>query len=259
MDLVILVHGWCMNHQHWYRSGTADLGRCLQMRPNTRVLYLNYNSGRHISHNGQSLNQLLEKLVQLSSGRIRTLTLIGHSMGGLILRSACHYAEQTDSGWLLPLHKIIYLGSPHHGSPVAKAFHLLTAALRQGHVTQPLAMGQYLSAGLKDLRFGNLLDEDWQGVDQDDLIPDQRRPVPLSQHAQHYFLAAAVGQDAAHLHSLALGDLLVRMSSATGRHREPERTLQPDPKHCRVLTGVNHFDLIGHPATRQQIFEWLDD
>jgi pimeloyl-ACP methyl ester carboxylesterase len=258
-DLVLMVHGWCLNHEYWLREPDSDLAEMLAQRLSVTPLYLNYNSGSHISHNGQALNRLLEELVAAWPVAVRSLSLIGHSMGGLVIRSACHYGEQSQAAWLEPLAKAIYLGSPHHGSAVAKGVHLLTNALRGSYYAEPLALGQYVSAGGQDLRYGNLLDEDWQDIKQDDLLQDRRTFVPLTPQAQHYFLAAAIGANEIRLSSLALGDLLVRLGSATGWHRAPPKTLAVEPEHCRILCGLDHFDLLEHRAARQQILDWLAD
>ncbi len=48
------------------------------------------------------------------------LVIIGHSMGGLVARSACHYAAQARNEWLRRLDKIIFIGTPHHGAPLER-------------------------------------------------------------------------------------------------------------------------------------------
>jgi pimeloyl-ACP methyl ester carboxylesterase len=256
-ELVIMVHGWCHNYLNWQGETGMDLAKALTKSGQFTPIYLNYNSGRHISQNGQLLNELLNKLVACWPSPIKSLNLIGHSMGGLVIRSASRYAEFSDSPWLDRICKVIYLGSPHHGAPLAKAGHLATFLMRKTHYAEPLAFGQYLSDGVKDLRHGNLLDEDWQNVNQDDLVPDQRAPVPLTPHAEHYFLAAAIGEDETNLGSLAFGDLLVRLGSATGSHREQLKSLDIAADQCRILAGMDHFDLLKNPAVQQQIVDWL--
>ena len=134
-------------------------------------LYLRYNTGRHISTNGQEFAQLLEQLCEAWPVPVESLSLIGHSMGGLVIRSASWYAQQAQSTWLQHLQRVVCLGTPHHGSPVERAGHALDRAMQRIPYTEPLALGRRRSAGIKDLRHGDLLDEDWQGHH-----PDRHRP-----------------------------------------------------------------------------------
>lgn len=256
-DIIVMVHGLCLSHEYWHRNESASIGDLLQQASGATPLYLNYNTGRHISTNGQELATQLEELVLNWPVKVRSLTLIGHSMGGLVLRSACHYAEQTKASWIRKLKNAVYLGSPHHGAALAKAGHLLTFAMIKTKYAEPLAFGQYSSAGMKDLRHGNLLDGDWQGIDQDDLSPDLRNPVPLISHVEHYFLAAAVGEEIHDFSTLVFGDLLVRLGSATGHHRDDLKKLHIKPENCRIFHGLNHFDLLDNQVVQDQIVAWL--
>ena len=54
-----------------------------------------------------------------------------------------------------------------------------------------------------------------------------------------------------------LGDLLVRMSSASGRSRG--RRIPFEVENGRELTGLTHFDLLNHPAVFEQLRGWLAD
>lgn len=256
-DIVVMVHGLCLSHEYWHRNEAASIGERLQQQNGATPLSLNYNTGRHISTNGRELDAQLEALIDTWPVKVQSLTLIGHSMGGLVIRSACHYAETRSASWLKALKSAVYLGAPHHGSAVNKAAHLLTFAMIKTKYAEPLAFGQYVSAGIKDLRHGNLLDEDWAGVDQDDLGPDLRQPIPLTRHAEHYFLAASVGENMTDLSTLMVGDLLVRLGSATGQHRDDLKRLHIKPENCRILHSMNHFDLLDDPLVQEQILTWL--
>ena len=256
-DIVVMVHGLGLSHEYWHRNDKQSIGHALHERADTTSLYANYNTGRHISTNGQDLADQLEQLVSNWPVAVRSLNLIGHSMGGLVIRSACWYAEQAGSSWLEPLAHAVYMGSPHHGAALAKGSHLLTYAMLQTEHAAPLALGQYTSNGVKDLRHGNLLDEDWHGLDQDQQRKDNRRAVPLTDHAEHYFLAASISSSA--IPQSLLGDLLVRLGSATGHHRDELKRLATDTDHCRVFHGLNHLDLLDNKVVREQIVDWLTD
>ena len=116
--LLILIHGSCMNDRQWQRLG-HDHGAALARDLGYTPIYVNYNSGLHVSANGRALDARLERLVAAWPSPIDELVLLGHSMGGLVARSACHYADARDAhGWRTKLSKLICLGTPHHGAPL---------------------------------------------------------------------------------------------------------------------------------------------
>jgi len=62
-------------------------------------VFLRYNTGLHVSVNGRTLAEILELLQDQWPVPITELVLIGHSMGGLVARSACHYGAELQHGW----------------------------------------------------------------------------------------------------------------------------------------------------------------
>ena len=257
--IVLLVHGLGLSEFSWQRGGRTDLGRRLANGMSATPLYLRYNTGRHISTNGQELAGLLEALCAAWPVPIESVSLIGHSMGGLVIRSACYYAEQQKVRWLDRLQRIVCLGTPHHGAPLEKAGYLLDRAMLATPYTAPLALGRKRSAGIKDLRHGNLLDEDWLGIDPDARGADTRRPVPLLKGVDYFFAAATVGNDSQALSGHLLGDLLVRLGSALGDHPDDLRRVGVKPENCRIFHKRNHFDLLDDERVHRQIAAWLKD
>lgn len=255
--IVVLVHGLCLSHEYWRGHNEGNLGTELQRAHGLTPLYLNYNTGRHISSNGKELSEQLQSLVEAWPVEVKELTLIGHSMGGLVIRSASWYGSELSLPWAELLKNALYLGSPHHGAALAKASHLLTFVMGKFRYASPFALGQHTSAGIKDLRHGNLLDEDWQGFDQDDFHPDHRKPVPLQEGTRHYFIAATIGNSASDLPSTMVGDLLVRLDSAKGQHGDDLRKLSIRPENCRVFEKLNHLDLLDNKVVHDQMLEWL--
>lgn len=255
--VVILVHGLSMSELCWNRNETPGIGQRLQDALGVTPLYLRYNSGRHISTNGQEFATQLEQLCANWPVPVESLSLIGHSMGGLVIRSACWYAQQSGSEWLSQLRRVVCLGTPHHGSPIARAGHSLNAAMQNIAYTQPLAFGRRRSAGIKDLRHGDLLDDDWRDHHPDELRPDTRRPVPLLEDVEYYFAAATLGRHKKDPLGHLLGDLLVRMDSATGTHSENLRHLNIKAENCAVFHEKNHFDLLDDSKVQQQIVDWF--
>jgi pimeloyl-ACP methyl ester carboxylesterase len=255
--IVILVHGLALSELSWQRGDKLDIGRRLAAERGVTPLYLRYNTGRHISTNGREFAALLEQLCTAWPTQVQSVSLIGHSMGGLVIRSACWYAEREQADWLEQLQRVICLGTPHHGSPLEKAGHLLDKALLAIPYTAPLAFGRKRSAGIKDLRHGNLLDEDWQGHDPDSHGKDSRRSVPLLNGVDYFFAAATIGRDHQDPIGHVLGDLLVRLGSAVGEHADDLRRVSVRPENCRVFHEQHHFDLLDDEAVHQQILDWF--
>ena len=118
--LLVLAHGLCMNDLQWTREG-HDHGAALARDLGYTAVYLHYNTGRHISANGRDASDLMEALVRAWPHPIEKLTIIGHSMGGLVARSACHYALHAKHAWVKRLDHLIFLGTPHFGAPLERA------------------------------------------------------------------------------------------------------------------------------------------
>jgi pimeloyl-ACP methyl ester carboxylesterase len=255
--LVIMVHGLSLSELSWNRKGEPCIGSRLQRELGCTPLYLRYNTGRHISTNGQEFARLLGELLAAWPLPVKSLSLIGHSMGGLVIRSACWYAQQAQSPWLQPLQRVVCLGTPHHGSPLARAGHALDAAMQKFAYLKPFAIGGRRSAGIKDLHHGDLLDEDWQGHPADHPRPDTRRPVPLLPHIDYFFAAASLGRDLDDPLGHFLGDLLVRLDSAVGSHSNDLKKLHIKPENCRVFHEKNHFDLLDDERVHEQIVDWF--
>lgn len=210
-------------------------------------VYVRYNTGLHVSENGRTLALLLDELVSSWPVPVERLVLVGHSMGGLVVRSACHIGTEDGHAWPRMVRDLVTLGSPHHGAPLAKAIHLAAWLLRR--VPEASAFADILdlrSAGIRDMRFGALHDDDWRDEDRRMLVGDTRRVVPLHAACRHTFITATLSPVADHPVGWALGDLLVRTDSAGGRCREHTIPVPPD---CVVhLGGLTHFDLLDHPA-----------
>ena len=256
-DLVVFVHGLCLTEHSWERDDNPAIGKKLDGELDTTSVYLRYNTGRHISTNGQDLAKQLDDLCAAWPVPVKSISLVGHSMGGLVVRSACWYAEANSQSWLRHLQRVVCLGTPHHGAPLEKASNLLDAALQSNQYVEPLLFGRHRSVGIKDLRHGNLLDEDWQGEGAIDSPADLRRPVPLIPDVDYYFVAATVGRDENGLSGQLLGDLLVRLGSATGQHSNELQQISVKPENCRVFFEMNHFGLLNEERVHQQLMDWF--
>jgi hypothetical protein len=255
--LVLLVHGLCVNDERWTREG-HNHGAALESDLGLASVFLRYNSGRHVSTNGRELSLLLE--TSLASGPVPApeLTIVAHSMGGLVTRSALHYAAEAGHSWPRSLRSVVFLGTPHHGSPLERGGNLVQAALGVSPYSLPFArLGRLRSSGITDLRHGNLLDDDWEGDDRFAHRGDVRRPLPLTPGIGWYAIAATTTEQPGSPGERLAGDGLVPVQSALGHHGDPERTLPFPPSRTWIAHGMNHFDLLGRPEVYSRIREWV--
>lgn len=255
--ILVLAHGLCLGDLQWARQGHdhgASLARDLGFTP----VYLRYNTGLHISTNGRDFASLLERLVDQWPVPVEQLTILCHSMGGLVTRSACHLGRQAGHAWLPHLRRIVFLGTPHHGSPLERGGNGIDRLLSASLTTAPLArLGKIRSAGITDLRYGSLLDEDWEGRDRFAPGSDPRRAVPLPEGVDCFAAAATTAREIGDLRDQLLGDGLVPLASALGLHRDPERDLGfPDGRRW-VGTGLHHFDLLSRAEVYERLRSWL--
>ncbi len=256
--LVLLVHGLCVNDDRWSREG-HDHGVALERDLGLTSVYLRYNSGRHVSTNGRELSRLLESFLAGGPVPPPELAIVAHSMGGLVTRSALHYAAAAGHTWPRSLRSVVFLGTPHHGSPLERGGNLVQAALGVSPYSLPFArLGKIRSAGITDLRHGNLLDDDWEGDDRFAHRGDTRQPLPLPPGIAWYAIAATTSAETGCPGGRLAGDGLVPVESALGHHRDPERTLPFPPSRMWIARGMNHFDLLGRPEVYARIREWLE-
>jgi pimeloyl-ACP methyl ester carboxylesterase len=254
--LVVLVHGLCMNDLQWQRKG-HDHGAELARDSGYTPVRLHYNSGLHISTNGLAFANLLETLVEQWPAPLEELAIIAHSMGGLVSRSAYHYATVAGQRWPRQLRKIVFLGTPHHGTPAERLGNAVTAGLRLSPYTDAFArLGEVRSAAITDLRYGNLLEDDWAGRDRFDCSGDQRRPVPLPEGVECYAIAATMKQTGG-LNDEIPGDGIVPVDSALGFHEDPAKNLSFPESRRWVGHNVSHFDLLSKSAVYEQIRRWF--
>lgn len=255
--VLVLVHGLCMNDLHWTRRG-HDHGVALARDLGHTPVYLHYNTGRHVSTNGRALSALLDALVAAWPAPVEELAIVAHSMGGLVARSAYHYGTLAGHGWRRRLRSIVFLGTPHHGAPLERSGHRLQELVGRLPYLAPLAqLGRIRSAGITDLRHGNLLDEDWQGRDRFAHGEDLRRPVPLPGGVDCFAIGATTARTPHGLRSAILGDGLVPLSSALARHPDPRFALPFPDAHRWVACTTSHFGLLCRRPVYERIRAWL--
>lgn len=255
--LLVMIHGLCMNDRQWPGAG-VDYARSLADELGFTPVHLRYNTGLHVSENGRALAEALERLVDAWPRPLARVALLCHSMGGLLARSAVHQGRQAGHRWVPQLTDLVCLGTPHHGAPLERAGNVFDRVLGAAPYAAPLArLGRLRSAGITDLRHGNLLEEDWSGHDRFDGGPDRRHHLPLPDQVNCAAVAAVLGDEPGALKGRLLGDGLVPLDSALGRHRDPARCLSfPDDRQW-VAHGLHHFDLLHHPEVLARLRDWL--
>lgn len=255
--VLLLLHGLCMHPGQWQRGG-FDLGATLAAQADATLLHLHYNSGLHVSDNGLALADRLHALQQAWPVPLQEIVVVAHSMGGLLVRSALQQAKARGDDWPRLVRGIAFLGTPHHGAPLERGGHWIDRLLGASPYTAAFArLGRLRSAGITDLRHGSLLPADWAGADRFAHGHDTRVPVPLPAGVDCLAIAGALTRPQAALSSKLVGDGLVPVDSALGRHAQRPRCLGFAADRQVVLPGVGHLELMGHAEVQAQLQRWL--
>ena len=261
---LILIHGLCMNDLQWRtqpqgpKGPVVDHGAALAEALHTTPIHVRYNTGLHTSQNGRLLADQLEALALHWPVGLQEITGVVHSMGGLILRSAVHDAQRRGLSWPALLKNIVFLGTPHHGSPLERAGNWVDVVLGSTPYSKPLAkLGQLRSAGITDLRFGHVLEADWHGHDRFHRKPDSREPLPLPHGVACFTVAATTAGQRSPLSERIVGDGLVPLTSALGQHTDPSRCLDFPKSHQHIAYRTHHMALLSSPAITTQLLHWL--
>ena len=253
-NLVVLVHGLMETERCW-AGGDSDQGllESLDLHSSLTPVTVRYNSGLRISENGMLLSTLLEEIRSSWPVPVASISLVGHSMGGLVIRSACAAASDADSGWIGDVDHIVTIGTPHRGAPLEKLVNAAAWALGAARETRPLA--DFLngrSVGIKDLRFGAIVEDDWRGGDPDALLRNTVGDHPLPAGIEHHFVGGVVTEEPTHPFGASVGDLVVRTSSATPHNRL-------SPTSSAVFGRTRHASLQREPAVVHHVMERLGD
>ena len=266
-SIAVLLHGlteneaaWCFKAERHHGSRDITYGTLLHRDLGMTPVFLRFNTGLHISDNGRALDDLLAALVDAWPVPVQDVVLVGHSMGGLVARSALHQAGGGTADakpWTHLVRDTVTLGSPHLGAPLERGVHQLTHALGRLPETRPLAtLLRLRSVGIKDLRHGTLVEADWTDRDLDDVVPGKHTHVPLHDGARHFVVLVTLSRNPAGRAADLLGDLLVPPRSASGDTGDDDRLAFP-PDHVHRLGGLHHFDLLNHPLVYERIRAWL--
>ncbi|MDR3451496.1 MAG: alpha/beta hydrolase [Rhodoferax sp.] len=262
--VLLLIHGLCMNDLQWHTWYAGEPaqemghGAALAARLGYTPIYLRYNTGLHISQNGHELSSQLEQLVAHWPVPIDEFTVVAHSMGGLVIRSAVYYGRQDALRWPARLSSIVFLGTPHHGAPLERAGNWIDVILGRTPFSAPFVrLTRLRSAGITDLRYGYVLDVDWQGQDLFRPRPDSRKAVPLPEGVACYAVAGTTAAKRSALADRLVGDGLVPLNSALGQHDDRRRSLVFAKASQWIAYRTSHMALLSNPAVTQQLVRWL--
>jgi hypothetical protein len=245
--MLLMVHGLCMSAAQWTR-GTHDHGVVVAAAHDFELVHVEYNSGLPIADNGARLAELLQRLGEAWPVELTQLAIVGHSMGGLVARSAIHQATAAGHDWPRRLRDLVFLGTPHHGAPLERIGHAVDRLLLATPWSAPFALlGRARSAGIVDLRHGTLL----AGAGA------RSTPVPLPRGVRCRAVAGSLHPPPTARARQWVGDGLVPLDSALGRHPEADRELRFARGSQRVVDGAGHFDLLSDPRVAQQLVTWL--
>jgi pimeloyl-ACP methyl ester carboxylesterase len=242
--ILLFVHGLCLNDNHWTCDG-HNHGEVLAGDLGYTPLYLRYNTGLSIAENGRKLSAILQRLLGDWPQPVTDLSIVGHSMGGLVARSACHQARIAGHDWLQLLHKMVFMGSPHHGAPLERGGERLEYVMDLSPYAAPFTrIGKIRSVGITNLRYGSITARD-------------REFVPLPKGVKCYAIAATLGKKQNRISERLVGDGLVPLDSALGQHKDPKRILDIPESHQWIGYDMGHIELLRRPEPYKQLRGWL--
>ena len=243
--LMVFVHGLCMGRHGWEKDDinlSSDMAASLDFVP----LYVNYNTGESIASNGAALAAQLQALVDGWPAPVTDLKIIGHSMGGLVVRSACHYGEKSSQSWLGVTKTLASIGTPHHGAPLEKGGKILDDMLALSPYALPFTrLSKIRSTGIENLRHGSVSDGD-------------REFVQIPHSIEYFAIAGVLNKQANALAENTLGDGLVPLDSALGQSKDENRVLAIGDQNKRVLYDMGHNEMLCHPDVFAQLQKWLE-
>jgi len=252
--LLLTVHGLCMNEQQWRRAGQHH-GEALAAELGLGHLGLRYNSGRPVAVNGLQLAEQLEVLCAAWPRPLRRMVVLCHSMGGLVVRSAVHQARAAGMAWPALLTELVFLGTPHQGAPLERAGAWVDTVLAAMPYAAPLArLTRLRSAGITDLRHGRV----WPAGTPRAVA---RAALPLPAGVRCFAVAGRLGVAGGGVKGAlmagGLGDGLVAVDSALGRHADAQHALAFARGRTWVAEGVNHMALLSDPGVYERLRGWL--
>jgi triacylglycerol lipase len=256
--IVLFLHGLCESDESWSmgaRTTGSTYAQRIKADTDGTPVFIRYNTGLRVSENGKHLDWLVRQLVASWPTDVTRITLVGHSMGGLVVRAATNHATASGQTWQHLVRDVICLGTPHTGAALEKVAHMGSRVLHFFPESRPFsAILNSRSGGILDLRHGYITKEEWEGHDLTRLWGLDRIAAAPLPHAEYHFVVATLGATKRHLFSTIVGDLLVHFSSAAGIGRSGAVV---EGAKLEYLPSTHHFALLNHPRIADWLVHWL--
>lgn len=243
--LCLSIHGLMELETVWDLPGQANTHYGSLLADESRQitsLTLRYNTGRPIYRNGEDLAELLETLICHWPVPVERIVLMGHSMGGLLIRSACHHGQHRTHRWVEKLTDCVYIGSPHDGSWLAKGAMATADLMNQAPRDYLRVVGEVI-----DLR-----SEGIRNLSRGEVVHGAEGEPPLLPGTRHYVVCGLLARSRQHPINALFGDALVHESSARGHERKGWSL-----SGVACFPGVDHIRLAHHPDVASRLKEWL--
>ncbi len=254
-EVIVFVHGlseieraWTFqSERHWGEPGSSH-GTRLADDLGLTPLFVRYNSGQRISASGRELHLILERIVASWPVPVERLVIVGHSMGGLVTRSACDAAARTiadgaDVVWPEVVSDMVLLGAPNNGSGLERVVN--NAIPVMDRIGELAPFGRFLqrrAVGIKDLRHGSVRDEDWEAHHVDH-PHDVRTDALVLDAMRVHAIGTTMSRDPESHLGRRFGDLLVNWASSSGSGDGREQGFTSRT----FLPSMTHFGLLNHP------------
>ena len=242
--IMLFIHGLCMSHHCW-GSDNKNLSSTMAETLGFTPIYLNYNTGLCIADNGQELSIQLEKIVDSWPVSVSHITLVGHSMGGLVARSTRYYGEKNNCHWINLNKTMASIGTPHVGAPLEKVAYQLEKLMQLSPYAIPfIRLTKIRSQGIENLRHGEITATD-------------NKFVPLPINVDYFALAATLNKQEKFTAEKILGDGLVTPNSAFGQGQDSARTLLIPTENKWLTYELGHNEMLTDEGVYQQLEKWL--
>jgi pimeloyl-ACP methyl ester carboxylesterase len=229
--VVVFVHG-LGNHESVWGEAYLEVVRAHGATP----LTVRYTTGQAISDSGAELAHLLDRLVATWPVAVQRIVLVGHSMGGLVIREGLAAAGH----WRGLVSDVLTLGTPHAGAALERVAVRGLALAATVPLTAPFAaLGDERSTGIKDLGIADVA-------------------APTAGPDWHLVAATLRQQDAVGVVGRArsgmlgpLGDGLVTVDSAfaVDEHLTARRLVIDDASHMALLDHPEAVDVLRRVLT----------
>ncbi|MBK0391037.1 esterase/lipase family protein [Ramlibacter algicola] len=240
--LLVLAHDLGLDPRAWSQDG-AGFGDELATAIGATPLSLRYNAGRRVAAVAREVSTSLERQVAGWPVKVQGLDLVGHGLGGLVLRSALQQAQRGGLAWPALVRHVVFLGTPHAGARNAQWRDLVDAAGSGTHASLLLSRAaNRRSEGMEDFTGGHWMEHE-QGV------PLAVLPRPWPAGARAYAIAGSLQERG--------DDGVVTVASALGRDLPPGQDLELGEAQRWIAAGVGHLELVRNGAVLQQVRHWL--